>query len=122
MFISTKKHNRIKEEVAQLYQKKIDSLTRELEYAQNLKSIVEKLYPLHRIDGSTIRLNVSGSSELILPDKVPVYVEDYLGGKVIKQEATKVIHITKEGEVKTGLTKQSADKGYSYKLIRDNQK
>lgn len=54
-----------------------------------------------------------------LPENVLVYVDDMLGGKVIKQEATKCIYIDKNGNIKTGLTKQKSDKGFSYKLIRE---
>ena len=60
-------------------------------------------------------LNISG--ELILPDNVPVYVDDHFGGKVLKQEATKVIEISAEGVIKTGLTKRKADDGYGYVLV-----
>jgi hypothetical protein len=47
------------------------------------------------------------------------YVDDILGGKVIKQDGTKCLVISKDGEVKTGLTKQKPDKNYNYKLVRE---
>jgi hypothetical protein len=54
-----------------------------------------------------------------LPDTVLQYTEDILGGKVIKQEGNKCLVITKDGTVKTGLTKAKVDKGYTYKLVRE---
>lgn len=47
------------------------------------------------------------------------YTDDILGGKVIKQEGTKCLIISKDGDVKTGLTKSKPDKGYKYKLVRE---
>ena len=57
-------------------------------------------------------------TQINLPDNVLQYVDDILGGKVIKQEGTKCLVIDKDGNVKTGLTKQKPDKNYSYKLVR----
>ena len=65
---------------------------------------------------SSAGMNFRGS-ELILPDNVPVYVDDHFGGKVLKQEATKVIEIAANGDIKTGLTKRKADDGYGYVLV-----
>lgn len=103
------------------YKKLLDynlELIQEAKEARDLKKILDKITSL-TINGSGFA--VSGgtwSTNLTLPDDVPRYVEDYCGGRVIKQEATKVIEITKTGEIKTGLTKQPADKGFDYKLIR----
>lgn len=52
------------------------------------------------------------------PDTVAQYVPDHFGGKVIKQEATKVVILTAEGNISYGHTKRKADKGYSYLLVR----
>jgi hypothetical protein len=54
-----------------------------------------------------------------LPDNVLQYVDDILGGKVIKQEGNKCLVIDKNGNVKTGLTKEKVDKNYTYKLVRE---
>jgi hypothetical protein len=54
----------------------------------------------------------------LLGDHVAVYVDDYFGGKVIKQEATKVVIIDKNGKTTEAFSKQKPDKGYSYKLVR----
>lgn len=92
---------------------------KELLQAKDLKTILEKLssdiIPL--VDSKYIKA-VNGWDELIFPDNVLQYTEDILGGKVIKQEGNKCILIEKDGSVKTGLTKQKVDKGFTYKLIR----
>jgi hypothetical protein len=56
-------------------------------------------------------------SKLTLPDNVAVYVDDHFGGKVIRQEATRVIEINADGDIKTGLTKRKPDDGYGYVLV-----
>lgn len=99
------------------YKEYSENLEKQLEEAKNLKSILEKMSSM-TING--IDWGVSGGSwSLQLGDDVLVYVDDILGGKVIKQESTKCLVIDKDGNVKTGLTKQKADKGYSYKLVRE---
>jgi hypothetical protein len=88
--------------------------------AENLKDILEKMSSM-TINGQGF--SVSGgswSTSFNIPDSFAEYVDDYCGGKVIKQEANKVIEITINGEIKTGLTKQPCDKGYKYKLIRQS--
>lgn len=95
----------------------IVDLKEALSNARDLKAILEKLSPLFSISGMfTIG---DASCELKLPDNVPVYVLDYFGGKVIRQEATKVVVLDKSGNVKTTWTKKKADKGFSYLLVRE---
>lgn len=139
MFITKKKHNQIikdKDYTISCCLKEVNSLKsdiekghtahleivaglkKELEEARNLKLIIEKLYPLYSIEGS-IFTSSNGSWSLNLPDDVLRYTDDILGGKVIKQEGTKCLMVDKDGNVKTGLTKQKADKGYNYKLVRE---
>ena len=86
--------------------------------AEDLKSVLEKFSSL-TING--MGWTVSGgswSTAVELPADVLRYVDDILGGKVIKQEGIKCLVIDKNGDVKTGLTKQAADTKYSYKLVR----
>lgn len=98
--------------------KEIDKLVSELRAARDLKEILNKFSGL-TINGNGFSITGgSWNTDLVLPDNVAQYVDDYFGGKVIKQEAIKVIEINKDGEIKTGLTKQKPDKGYSYKLVR----
>lgn len=106
---------------------KIVRLEKELAESKELKELLTCIVNRTGIpDGAKIgdyltfgSNGASWSGEIVLPDKVPVYVDDYFGGKVIKQEATKVIHITKSGEILTGLTKEKSDKGFIYLLQRD---
>lgn len=104
------------------YKEVWEQTKKELEEAKNLKDLLLKV-----TDKTQNLYNVCGGGfptfadiEVSLSDNIPKYVEDILGGKkVIKQEGTLAIVISSTGEVKTGLTKQKPDKGYSYKLIRE---
>ena len=119
--ITNKRHNQIiehKDKTINDYYAKIVKLEKELEQARDLKPILEKLYPLNEIYSSFSTVS-RGRYEINLPDTVLQYTEDILGGKVIKQEGTKCLVIGKDGNVKTGLTKQKADKNYNYKLVRE---
>ena len=120
--ITSKKHNRIVtdlQEVIEVKTRRILKLEEELKEAKDLKLILEKLYSLHQvISNGSILSFTNGGCSFNLPDTVMQYTEDILGGKVIKQEGVKCLIIEKDGTVKTGLTKQKVDKGYSYKLIR----
>lgn len=118
MFITTKKHNEIIDELIDDYRAKIARLEKELEQARNLESVLKKFDTNISHLTNSYFTPINGGYELNLPDTVLQYTEDILGGKVIKQEGTKCILIDKNGNVKTGLTKQKADKGYSYKLLR----
>ena len=116
---TNKTHNRIIAELKEAYAEKHNKLTAELKEAKDLKTILDRFSSL-TING--IGLAVSGgnwNTEIVLPDTVLQYTEDILGGKVIKQEGNKCIVVTKDGIVKTGLTKQTPDKGFSYKLVRE---
>lgn len=115
--ISNKRHNQIVEDLKKHYEK-------ELQQARDLTSIIKNQVTLGDkiltlTNSSFLRLDSTGSRyELNFPDNVLVYVDDLLGGKVIKQEGTKCIVIEQDGSVKTGLTKSDADKGFNYKLLR----
>lgn len=102
--------------------KQIEDLKQELREARDMKEILKSLSKdnndfLTALSGFTY-VNSIGDSVLSLSDDVLVYVDDILGGKVIKQEGNKCLVIDKTGNVKTGLTKEKPDKGYAYKLIR----
>lgn len=113
MFITKKQHNKIVND----YYLKILKLEKELAEAKDLKSILEKMSDLTVKNDNFMRM--SGLSEIVLPDNVLVYEKDILGGKVIKQEATKCLIISEDGKVTEGLTAQKPDKNYTYKLIRE---
>ncbi len=98
-----------------------NELKNELKIEQDFKKVLDKLVDnsLYSLDGLSA-VGVSGGSwNLEMPDNVLVYVDDILGGKVIKQEANKCLVVDKNGNVKTGLTKEKVDKNYTYKLVRE---
>lgn len=99
---------------------KIVKLEKELEQSRDLKTIIQKLAGYTDTLTNISTLTSSGGTWVSahLPDNVLVYVDDILGGKVIKQEGVKCLVIGKDGTVKTGLTKQEYDKGFTYKLVR----
>jgi len=96
-------------------------LKEELKEAKDFKKVLDKLTEnsLYSINGLAACGFTNGSFILQTPDNVLVYVDDILGGKVIKQEANKCLVIDKNGNVKTGLTKEKVDKNYTYKLVRE---
>jgi len=114
-----KTHNRIIAELKEEYAEKHKSLIAELQEAKDLGTILNRFSSL-TINGTGFAASGgSWAAELVLPDTVLQYTEDILGGKVIKQEGTRCLVIGKDGTAKTGLTKEKADKGYDYKLIRE---
>jgi len=111
--MTNKKHLQIIKELTTKHEK-------ELQEARDLTRVIQDLTQLSMQSKTTLDgfKFVASGGELRLPDNAPVYVDDLLGGKVIKQEGTKCIVIEKDGSVKTGLTKAGADKGFNYKLIQ----
>jgi len=103
------------------YKKALDeikTLEKSLEQANDLKSVLCKLTDKSCSYGETISV-LSGSftnSEIVLPNDVARYVDDYYGGKVIKQEANKVVALNDEGEATYHLTKRPNTKGYKFRL------
>ena len=97
MIISKKKHLKI-----------VEDLKEKLKKAEDLKGllteIINKTGLPDKKDGKTILMSSDGiiawdcASEFDFGDKVPVYKDDIYGGKVIKQEATKVVKLDKEGK------------------------
>lgn len=56
---------------------------------------------------------------LELPDSVATLVDDALGGKSFKHEATtRVVIVAPNGDVTYGVTKQPCDKGRGYRLVQ----
>ncbi len=98
----------------------VKKLKEELKQARNLNGILEKMTKVSFNDsGLLFSSSFSGFIDDRLSDNVAIYVDDILGGKVIKQEGNKCFVIDKNGSLKEGLTKQKVDKGFSYKLIRE---
>ena len=120
MFITKKRHDRIVADLKASLKNSEDwmeEMRKQRDAAQNLQGVLGKLADKAQNFATFSSGSLNFKSELILPDNVPVYVDDHFGGKVIKQEATKVIEIAPNGDIKTGLTKRTADDGYGYVLV-----
>lgn len=117
MFILKSKHEKI-----------VTELKQRIAQAEDLHKLLEKIIdktgipmPEGGFHGGAFLTTLGGSvawEKMSLPDNIAQYVDDYFGGKVIKQEATKVVILEKDGERKEAFTKQKPDKGFSYKLVR----
>lgn len=124
MFITLKRHGEI-----------VRTLKEELRGARDLKVVLEMIaektgFPTAPKEKGKYTLGVDTGfasnfsfawcdATASLPDNVAQYVPDHFGGKVIKQEATKVVVLGADGSVvANGYTKRKADKGYSYLLVR----
>lgn len=122
MFITKKRHNHIiehKNKTINDYCAKIIKLEKEIEQAKDVKELLGKLVIENSLFVTKDYMATICGSAMNIPDNVLVYVDDILGGKVIKQEGVKCLVVSKDGIVKTGLTKNKADTGHTYKLIRE---
>ena len=120
MFITKKRHAKIVADLTADLKNAQDwtqEMKKQRDAAQNLQVILERLADKSASFSTFAAGSLNFKSELQLPDNVPVYVDDHFGGKIIKQEATKVIEIAPNGDIKTGLTKRTADDGYGYVLV-----
>jgi hypothetical protein len=97
---------------------RIKELECQLEESRNLKAILDRMSKL-TIDGKGFSVTDGSWRTANLPDNVLVYVDDILGGKVIKQEGIKCIVIKSDGTVQEGLTSRERDPKYNYKLVRE---
>jgi hypothetical protein len=127
MFILKSKHEEI-----------VAGLRQQIERAEDLRDLFKEIVsrtgvPMPEKDGSLFTSNGSitwrneergmEDVETFLRGKVnggelAILLEDYFGGKVFKQEATKVVELDEDGKATYHVTKQKPDKGYKYKLVR----
>lgn len=124
MFIRKKNHDLI---VGRL-ERQIDDLKYGLEKANNLESVLEILaektgVPKPEKSGLLMATDSGGVSwingdDLSIPENYAELVEDYFGGKIIRQTANMLIEIDQKGVVSRHFTNKTPDKGYSYVLIR----
>ena len=141
MFVSKRKYSKLQRQFDRLcrkhslvcqgqvpWKRENQSLRDKLREAKDFKKLLEAIIEKtgipnpDKLEGDRGFLSFGGGSikwSVDFPDEVAQYVDDILGGKVVKQEATKCIIIKKDGEVDAGYTKKKADKGYSYKLVRE---
>lgn len=111
--ITTKKHNQI----IKKYQDKIKELESKIELKSLLEKMIEKISIITDKYDSIRFVDCNG--ELTLPDNVLQYVDDYFGGKVIKQEATKLVVLDVNGNATYHKTKKPVDKNRKYKLLQE---
>ena len=128
MFITKKKHESIIAKIRKDYEEHLVCVRDQRDRAQALFSILDKLadkitFISNNFSGTT--LTVGGSyvitEETIkehLPENVAQYVDDFFGGRCIRQEAAKVIAISAGGDVTTGwITKRQPGAGRGYVLV-----
>jgi len=123
MFISKKRHDRIVASFkASLKNSEdwVEEMRKQRDAAQKLQGVLDKL-----ADKANTLTTISISGQLTcsaingikIDDSIARFVPDHFGGQVLIQEATKVIEISADGDIKTGLTKRKADDGYGYVLV-----
>lgn len=114
-FITKYRHNKIVGQYKEVTKGLIEALYRK----DTLIKIVDKLTDKTNDLIGMSDTYVCGPSGVMnaLDDTVPRYVDDYFGGKVIKQEATPVTILDEKGKATYALTKQPADKSRTYKLV-----
>lgn len=91
----------------------VTRLTDKLEIFEKVKEVEDSVFALTGTIGASI-----SDGQINFPDDVLVYVDDYYGGKVIKQEATDLTVLDASGKATYHKTKQAPDKGYKYRLER----
>lgn len=111
--------------------KKIGDLEQELLEARNMKELLEKIVertgvPVPEYAGNYVI--TSGLTGITMSnitscftDDIAQYVDDYFGGKVIKQEATPVTILDENGKATYGVTKKLPRKGEKYILVKDEK-
>lgn len=112
MFKSTK----IK--ILELEVKYLENKIERLEEGQSLVKHLRELDQKASIFRDLTTLDQSGDITLTIPTEYAKYVDDYYGGNVIEQIATKLVVIDDHGDVSYHYTAEEPDKGYSYKLER----
>ena len=118
IWITKYRHNKIVERYEELLKQYKEQINRK----DKMEEIMDKLTDKVSICESSLSVSTRiTAKELMsaLPDTVPVYVEDYFGGKVIKQEATPVTILDKNGKATYGLTARKAEKNKLYILHHD---
>ena len=124
MFITKKKHAAI---VASLNadlktaHEWMEEMRKQRDAAQKLQGVLDKLADKVNLMtpgciGSSY-LTCATINGIKIDDSIARFVPDHFGGQVLIQEATKVIEISVDGGITTGLTKRKADDGYGYVLV-----
>lgn len=118
MFWITKyRHNKIVAE----YKEALEISKQNINRKEKFEEITEKLTDIadrltDKFDGVIASIDgCIAEGNLILPNDVARYVDDYYGGQVLKQEATKLVVIDKDGNATYHWTAKKPTGGYSYR-------
>ena len=113
--ITDKRHKEIVDD----YKYKMGKMITQLAEARDLKNILDRLTDKFDLIASPRSCVLSVGVMNCLDDTIPRYVEDYFGGRVIKQESTPITILDEKGIATYGMTKKPADKGRKYLLIQE---
>lgn len=128
--LTNKKYEDLLQEI-DVYKHLWENPKQELTKAKDFKKIMERITDKHdwtiSLNGGSYTMSydpLSQSEITLKPDEnnSMTFVADELSENevIIKQKSTPVVILNKDGEVKKkGFTKQKADKGYTYKLVRE---
>ena len=114
LWITKYRHNKIVEE----YKEAIKDLKASLNRRNDIVALIDKVADVARSNKEFITSLdgcISGS-ELNIPTDVARYIDDYYGGKVIKQEATLVTILDENGRATYAHTAKKPSKGKKYIL------
>lgn len=120
LWITKYRHNKIVEQ----YKEAIKDLKEELNRKDLITEILDRITkkeesPFISVDDMDRLVSSAGVMDSI-DDTIPRYVDDYFGGRVIKQEATPVTILDSEGKATYGLTAKRLPKGHNYHLVQGN--
>lgn len=116
MFWITKyQHNKIVKQ----YQEAIEDLKESLNRKDLIVEILDRITNKEKSPFLTGDMGYVTSSGVMshLDNTIPRYVDDYFGGKVIKQEATPVTILDADGKATYSQTAQKPDKGRKFVLV-----
>jgi hypothetical protein len=98
-----------------MHEELIKDLRQAIYRKEKFEEICEKL--TDKVTLMSGHCGIAGVSGAPLSEDVAVFVEDYYGGRVIKQEATPVTIIDREGKATYAVTKRELPKGTQYHLV-----
>ena len=113
-WITKRKHNDIVEQ----YRTAIENLNEALNRKEKFEDICDKLADKTNDLAYAMDGNICSSSSVMdrLDDSVPRYVDDYFGGKVIRQESTPVTILDEKGKATYAVTAQKPKSKQMYIL------
>ena len=103
------------------YAEHITDLKEALYRKEKFEEICEKLTDKAEVYATACDIYTTDPADIMdsLDETIPRYVEDFFGGKVIKQESNPVTILDRSGKATYGVTKKALPKGQKYHLIQD---